>query len=67
MNLSLLINKKLDLEGHQFYNPGAEINKSFFHKRSLDLGVIRCITPNPIKSLREHLYILDCKHFWKWC
>jgi hypothetical protein len=67
MILNLLINSNFDFKEDQVYNPGAEINKPFYHKRPLDLGAYRCVAPNPIKSSRKHLYILDSKHFWKWC
>ena len=66
MRSRLLINKDFDLK-MLYYNPGAEINESFYLERILDLGVFRCMTPNPIKSLRKHLYILDSTHFWEWC
>jgi hypothetical protein len=67
MKENLLLNREFDLKIINYYNPGAEINKSFYLQRTLDLGVNRCLTPNPIKSLREHLNILDSKHLWEWC
>jgi hypothetical protein len=67
MTENLLSNREIDLGLNNFYNPGAEIDKSFYLEKTLDLGAYRCVAPNPIKSLRKHLYILDSKHFWKWC
>jgi hypothetical protein len=67
MKSNLLKNNDFDLARLYFYNPGAEIDNSFYLKKTLDWGVISFFTPNPIKSLREHLNILDNKHLWKWC
>ena len=58
-----LIKRKYDLKGNYFYNPGAEISESFYLERTMDLEANSFFASNPIKSLREHLYILDKKHF----
>jgi hypothetical protein len=65
MRSNLLKNNDFDLTKLYGYNPGAEIDNSFYLKKPLDRGVISYFTPNPIKSLREHLYILDSNHLWE--
>ena len=66
VKMRINLQKRRQFNIASFYNPGAEINKLIYLMKTLDLGVFNCLAPNPIKSLREYLNILDRRQFWKW-